>query len=346
MKKKIIIAVISLLVVIAGFVGYKVAGPTTSNKEGKYLYIKSGETVGSVAEKLYNQKVISSKEWFNRTASWLKYKNVKPGRYEISNGMSMLKLVKMLRAGNQSPVKMVIIKERTKELFAGKMGKKFDTECDSLQMINFLNNNDSLKKYGVDTNTVMSVIMPYTYSINWNSSPDKIFQQFHTAYKKFWNEERKVKADSLHLTPIQVSILASIVEEETSRKADKYNVASTYLNRLSKGMKLEADPTVKFITRNFQLGRIQGYHLKLESPYNTYIHTGLPPGPICTPSLESITAVLDAPKTEYIFFVASDKFDGSSVFTTNYGNHLKYARLFQAEQKRRADSIQRLKKIK
>jgi UPF0755 protein len=344
MKRKIIIGTIALLLLAGAYIGYKVMGPAVSTANSKFIYVTDNDNAATVTEKLISQKFINSKAWFDRVAGWLKYKNVKPGRYELTDGMSLVKLVKMLRAGNQLPVKIVIIKERTKELFSGKMGKKFDTACDSLQMITFLNNNDSLKKYGVDTNTVMAVVMPYTYSINWNSSPDKIVAQFHTAYKKFWTNERKIKADSLHLTPIQVSILASIVEEETSRKADKFNVASTYLNRLEKGMRLEADPTVKFITRNFQLGRIQGIHLKLESPYNTYINTGLPPGPICTPSIESITAVLDAPKTEYIFFVASHKFDGSTVFTTNYTDHLKYVKLFQNEQRRRADSIQRLKK--
>jgi UPF0755 protein len=228
-------------------------------------------------------------------------------------------------------------------LFAGKVGKKFSLECDSLRMIQFLSNNDSLKKYGVDTNTVMSVIMPYTYEINWNSGPERIFQQFHIAYKKFWNDERTAKAASLNLTPQQVSILASIVEEESTRKDDRLNIASTYLNRLRTNMKLQADPTVKFITKNFQLGRITGAHLKLESPYNTYLNVGLPPGPICTPSVESIESVLNAPKTDYIFFVASYKFDGSTIFTSNLTDHNKYVRLFHDEQNRRADSIRKLK---
>ena len=210
-------------------------------------------------------------------------------------------------------------------------------------MIQFLGNNDSLKKFGVDTNTVIAIIMPYTYQVMWNSTPEKIFQQFYIAYKKFWNTERKIKADSLYLSPLQVSTLASIVEEETNRSSDKGNVASTYLNRLRIGMKLQADPTVKFVTRNFQLGRIMGSHLKLNSPYNTYLNAGLPPGPICTPSVESIDAVLNAPKTEYLFFVASHKFDGSTIFTTNFADHTKFVKLFHAEQNRRADSLRKLK---
>lgn len=343
MKKRIIPVVFIVILAIGGFAGYKILGPVVSAPEGKYFYIRTGESLETVKENLLSQKVIGSTAWFNRVAGILKYKSVKPGRYEIKEGISLLKLVKMLRNGTQTPVKMAIIKERTKELFAGKMGKKFDVECDSLQMISFLNNNDSLKKYGVDTNTVMAVVMPYTYDVRWNSSAAKIFQHFYTAWQKFWTPERKVKADSLHLTPVQVSILASIVEEETNRKGDKYNIASTYLNRLSTGMKLQADPTVKFVTKNFQLGRIQGVHLKMESPYNTYLNKGLPPGPICTPSVESITAVLDAPKTEYLFFVASHKFDGTTIFTTNYTDHLKFVKLFHDEQNRRSDSLKSLK---
>ena len=273
----------------------------------------------------------------------MKYKTVKPGRYEIKKGTNLYNLVKMLRNGQQSQVKLVITKERTKEMFAGKIGKKYDFECDSLQMINFLNNNDSLQRFDVDTNTVMAIVMPYTYTINWNSTPAAILEQFYTSYKQFWTAERKVKADSLHLTPLKVITLASIVEEETNKKADKYNIASTYLNRIKVGMPLQADPTVKFAMKNFALKRVTGIHLKTDSPYNTYIYAGIPPGPICTPSLETLDAVLDSPKTEYLYFVASSKFDGSSVFTTNFDDHIKYAKLYQQELTRRMDSSAKAK---
>ena len=341
MKKKIIGGTFIIALLIAGFIAWKVFGSAVSAPEGKYFYIKTGESIEKVKETLVQQKIVRSTGWFNRVVNWLKYKSVKPGRYEIKNGWSLYKLVKMLRSGEQSPVKMVIIKERTKEIFAGKMGKKFDLECDSLQMISFLNNNELLKKYGVDTNTVLSIVLPDTYNLNWNSTPDKIFQQFNVAYKKFWTVNRKVKADSLHLSPLQVSSLASIVEEETNKKADKYNIASAYLNRIKAGMKLQADPTVKFAMKNFALKRVLGVHLKTDSPYNTYMYPGIPPGPICTPSVESIDAVLDAPKTAYLYFVASSKFDGTTVFTTNLTDHMKYARLYQQELTRRMDSTKK-----
>lgn len=344
MKKKIILGSIVLIAAIAGFIGYKLFSAAVTNKQDSYFYISTGEDVSTVKENLVNQKFINGNN-FNLVSKLLKYKKAKPGRYKLKDGMSLFKLIKMLRGGNQVEIKMVINKERTKELFAGKIGKgkKFDVECDSLQMINFLNNNDSIKKYGVDSNTVMSIVMPYTYNLKWNSTPDKIFQQFYKAYQTFWTAERKIKADSLHLSPLQIISLASIVEEETNKKADKYNIASTYLNRIRVGMKLQADPTVKFAMKNFALKRILGVHLKTDSPYNTYMYAGIPPGPICTPTAESIDAVLEAPATDYLFFVASHKFDGTSVFTTNLSDHGKYARLYQQELTRRMDSSSKAK---
>jgi UPF0755 protein len=240
-------------------------------------------------------------------------------------------------------VNFVITKLRTREDFARKAGNTF--EFDSLQMINFLNNMDSLKNYGLDTNTVTAAIMPFTYTLNWNSSPEKVFQASYSAYKKFWTKERLTKADSLHLTRIEVTTLASIVEEETLKKSDKPIMASVYLNRIRIGMPLQADPTIKFAMKDFTLKRILGTHLKTVSPYNTYLNRGIPPGPICTPAVETIDAVLNAPKTEYLYFVASSKFDGSSVFTTNLTDHSKYAKEYQKELTRRMDSVKKAKQI-
>ena len=345
MKKKILLLVAAIFVSIAGFLGYKLFKPSFSNKSEAYFYIKTGDDLGIVRDNLIAGQFINGVN-FEMACKLLKYKTPKPGRYKLKDGISIYKLVKSLRSGTQAEVKMVINKERTKELFAGKFGKgkKIDVEFDSLQMINFLNNNDSLKKYSVDSNNVMSLVMPYTYMLKWNTTPGKIFQQFYTAYQKFWTDERKVKADSLHLTPLKIISLAAIVEEETNKKADKYNIASTYLNRVRIGMKLQADPTVKYAMKNFALKRVLGVHLKTDSPYNTFMYAGIPPGPICTPTPETIDAVLDAPKTDYLFFVASHKFDGTSVFTTNLTDHVNYARLYQQELTRRMDSSSKAKK--
>lgn len=341
MKKKIILGTLFILLAFAGFIGYKVAGPAVTVKKSKFLYIKTGDGMNELSAQLLDSGFLSSKAWFSRMAGWLSFKTAKPGRYEMKDGMSLYTLIRKLRSGDQSLVKMVIVKERTREAFAGKMGRKFDTECDSLTMIRFINNADSLKKFGLDTSTFLSVMMPFTYEIKWNSSPARIIEQFQTAYKKFWTPERTDKAAKLNLNPLQVTTLASIVEEETTRKDDKYKIASTYLNRLKIKMKLQACPTAKYVSRNFQLDRITEKQTSLVSPFNTYLNEGLPPGPICTPSIESVDAVLDAPATDYLYFVASYAFDGSTIFTGNYDDHMKYARMFQAEQRRRADSVKK-----
>lgn len=333
MKKKIAFTILAVILCIGAFTAWKFLGPSVHQPDDKYLYIPTGADYQTVRTALQKQDIVKGIKWFDWTAKIIGYKNIRPGRYEIEKGMSLLSLARKLRNGNHSPVSFVITKIRTKETLASRVGKAF--ECDSLQMISFLNNADSLKEYGLDTNTVMAVAMPYTYTIRWNTTPGKVFEQFYTAYKTFWTEERKQKAVNLGITPLQVSTLASIIDEETNAKADKPNVASVYLNRISKGMPLQADPTVKFAMRNFGLKRILKTHLLYDSPYNTYTNRGLPPGPICTPDLQTIEAVLDSPKTDYLYFVASSAFDGTHIFTTNYSDHLKYARIYQQELNKR-----------
>jgi UPF0755 protein len=339
MKKKIFISVILVLIGAAAFLGWKLFASSVSTASGKFFYIKTGSSYAEVKNELVSKKYIKSGQWFDLASKILRFKKVKPGRYKISSGMSVWKLVRMLRAGNQSQVSFVITKLRTKEDFARKVGKSFET--DSLTMIQFLNNADTLKDYGLDTNTVTAVLLPLTYTLNWNSTAEKIFKNCFTNYKKFWTKERIVKADSLRLDRIEITTLASIVDEETLKKDDKTNIASVYLNRIRIGMPLQADPTVKFAIKDFALKRITGTHLKTVSPYNTYMNRGLPPGPICTPSIETIDAVLNASKTDYLYFVASSKFDGSSVFTTNLTDHSKYAKLYQQELTRRMDSAKK-----
>ena len=340
MKKRIIAISTALLLLVTGLAGFKFYGPAVSTSGGEFFYIKTGSSYEDVVAELVSKKYITSKTWFKWASTLLHYKTVKPGRYKLTKGMSLFSLTRMLRSGDQARVNFVITKLRTREDLARKAGNAFET--DSLGMISFLSNMDSLKKYDLDTNTVMAVVMPFTYTLNWNSSPGKIFQQFYTAFKVFWTEERKQKAVNLHLTPLQASSLAAIVEEETLKKADKYNIASVYINRIALGMPLQADPTIKFAMKNFGLKRVLGVHLKTISPYNTYINTGLPPGPICTPSTETIDAVLNAPQTKYVYFVASSNFDGSSVFTSNLTDHMKYARAYQQSLTRRMDSLKKV----
>lgn len=327
MKKTVLIVI--LVVLVAGLYStWKVFGPTVSAPENKYFYIRTGSGYDDVKKSLVDQKIISGTFFFDLVAKQVKYNtNIKAGRYEIKNNSSIVNLLRMLKAGRQSAVRFVINKLRTKEDFAGKVGQQFET--DSTEVMNFITNNDSLVKYHLDTNTVMTAIIPNSYLFWWNVTFKNMFSRFADQKVKFWEGKRAQKAAALNLTPEQVYTIASIVEEETVKQEDKGLIASVYMNRIKTGMKLEADPTVKYAMRNFGLKRILHGHLEYPSLYNTYQHTGLPPGPICTPSINTIDAVLDAPQTNYIYFVAKPSFNGYSNFAATYQEHLVFANAYR-----------------
>jgi UPF0755 protein len=328
MKKKSFLYILLFLFLAAGFVAWQVFGPTVSAPEGKYFYVKTGSVYNDVKTALADQKIIGGTFFFDLIAKQVKYPNaVKAGRYEIKNGMSLFRLIRMLRSGSQAPVNLVITKLRTKEDLAQKIAANFET--DSASFISLLNDPETLKNYKLDSNTAMTAVIPNSYSMLWNTSSAKIFEKLYNEKEKFWNEERRQKAKSLNLTPEQVYSMASIVEEETNKAEDKGKIASVYMNRISTGMKLEADPTVKFAMKDFGLKRIMYKHLAYQSPFNTYQNHGLPPGPICTPSIKTIDAVLNAPQTNYIFFVAKPDFNGYSNFAATYAEHLVYAKAYQ-----------------
>lgn len=281
-----------------------------------------------VLELIKKDTVLKSSSFFKWLARRMDYPaNVKAGKYEIKKGASLITILRMLRNGRQTPVNLIITKIRTKEDLASMVGKRF--ECDSSSFMHYLLNNDSLKEYNVDSNTVMTIIFPNTYTYFWNTTPTRIFKKLFASYKDFWTADRMQQAKEHKLNPTTAYILASIVEEETNRKEDKARVASVYINRIATGMKLAADPTVKFALRNFELKRIYDKYLLVESPYNTYKYAGLPPGPICTPTEETLEAVLNSPKTNYLYFVAKPDFSGYSNFAETYSQHLQYAKAYQ-----------------
>ena len=325
--RKIILFFLSAIFLSALFYTWKVFGPTINNPDKQFLYIKTGSNYQQVKDSLAKYGFIGNYFIFDKVAAFADYPGkIKPGKYKITNGMSMYQLVKMLRSGRQSPVNLVITKLRTKEDLAKKIGDNFET--DSLHVINFLNNNDSISQFKVDTNSVMTIVIPNTYTYTWNTSISKVLKKIFTERQKFWNDERLKKAELLHLTPKEVYIIASIVEEETNRQEDKGKIASVYINRLRKGMKLAADPTIKFAMKDFGLKRIYYKYLSYPSPYNTYINAGLPPGPINTPSVKTIDAVLDAPETDYLFFVARPNSGGLSDFASTFREHSANAKAY------------------
>lgn len=327
--KKILSVLFVLFILIAAYIVWLFLGSNTSFEENKKsVYIKTGSKFDEVLQNLTNEGIVKNKGAFKWLAQKLDYnENILPGKYSFDKGSSIYSIVKTLKSGKQTPVNFLINKLRTKEDLIQKIAANF--ECDSAEVAAFLYNKDSLSKYKLDTNTVMTMIIPNTYSIFWNTSPSKIFKKLFNEQDKFWNNTRKEKAKGIGLTTAQVYTLASIVEEETNAEADKGKIASVYLNRIEIGMKLGADPTVKYAMRDFGLKRIFNKHLSYPSPYNTYQHAGLPPGPICTPSIKTIDAVLSAPSTTYLYFVAQPNLTGLSNFATNYQEHMKYAKEYQ-----------------
>lgn len=329
--KKIIVAVVILLA-IAGAIGawLFLGSGTAFSEKSRYLYIASGKaSERAVMDSIAKNHLISRPGLF----SWLGssrgvWARLKPGRYEIKKGQSLLSITRMLRNNQQSPVNLVINKIRTREELAKVVGKNF--EADSSEVIHYLNNDDSLSKLNVDSNTFMTLIIPNTYSFNWTTSPGKIFRRLKTESENFWaKNNRKRKAESMGFSPTQVYTIASIIEEETNKNDEKGNIASVYINRYEKGMPLGADPTIKFALKDFSIKRILYGHLQVQSPYNTYRNRGLPPGPICTPSTKTIDAVLTAPKTDYMFFVAKSDFSGYHTFSSNFAEHIQHAKEYQ-----------------
>ena len=328
MKKLILLLVLALLLA-AATAAYLVLGPGTAFDAAKYdLYIHTGMNYEELDSTLKKDQVITHPAVFNQLAKMISFPTaIKAGKFEIRKGMSLLNILKMLRNGRQVPVNLVIIKLRTREDLAAMVGRKF--ECDSSTFMRFLDNADTLATYGLDTNTVMTMVFPNTYTYFWNTTPSRIFKKMDAAAQAFWTPDRLQQAEAHHLNRTTAYILASIVEEETTKKEDKPRIASVYLNRLSVGMRLAADPTIKFALRRFDLKRVYEKYLLVESPYNTYMNTGLPPGPICTPSQESLEAVLNAPETKYFYFVAKPDFSGYSNFAETFSEHMKYAKAYQ-----------------
>lgn len=336
--KKIIGFTIGIGIVLVAVFAWFVLGSNTSFSENKkYLFVYTGKTgEEDVMNYIKENKLLNNPGLFNFVANRLNvWKRLKPGRFEIKKGESILNIVRMLRNNNQSPVDLVIRKLRTNDDLVAILARNF--EAGSSAVTDFVSNNDSLSSLGVNTYALTSIIIPDTYTFYWNTPTGKILRKLKSESENFWKkDDREKKAKELGFTPLQVTIIASIVEEETNKNDEKGNVASVYINRYNKGMRLGADPTIKFAMHDFTLKRIYLKYLDVESPYNTYKQNGLPPGPICTPSAKTIDAVLNAPKTEYLFFVAKSDFSGYHTFSTNYAEHMQHAREFSKAQDEQA----------
>ena len=338
--KKILILLVIIAALIGGLYGYliykKINSPnvTINKTDNEHLYIPTGTTFDELITIIKSKGIVIDIDAFKWIAEKKNYiNNVKPGKYKLRDGMSNNEFVNLLRSGEQEPVTVTFNNVRTIEQLAGKVSKNLET--DSSQIVELLKDEVLIKKYGFNKNTIISLFIPDTYEFYWNTSAKEFVARMAKEYKKFWNENRKAKAKKLHLSQSEVATLASIVQRETIKNDEKPRVAGVYINRIRKGIPLQADPTVIYAVGDFTIKRVLRKHLKYDSPYNTYLYKGLPPGPICIPNKSSIDAVLNYEHHKYIYFCAKEDFSGYHNFARTLSQHNANARKYQRALNRR-----------
>lgn len=259
---------------------------------------------------------------------YLKYSQPQPGHYRFAATISNRELIRRVQLGEETPIRLSFTHSiRTREQLAGHMSKKL--LLDSLEVIQRLNDKDYMAHFGLTPETAVCLFIPNTYEVYWTTDADQLFARMYKEYQRFWNDERQSKAQALGLSPAEVATIASIIASETNKKEEYPTIASIYINRLKKGIALQACPTVIFAAGDFSLRRVLKRHLAIDSPYNTYKYRGLPPGPIRLARPDVIDAVLNAPKTDYLYMCANPDFSGTHVFSSSYAKHSAVAREYQ-----------------
>lgn len=292
------------------------------------INIRTGSSWDDVKKMLYKNGTIINRTTFEHLASIMKYPDhIKPGHYILKAGMSNKQIISKLRAKKQDPVKLVFNNIRTKNELAGHIAEQL--EFDSVTLLKLLNNEDYLKKLGFTTANVISMFIPNTYEVYWDMPAEKFMERMDKEYKSFWNDQRKARLKAIGLTELQAITLASIVEKETNQNNEKPDIAGVYMNRLKQGWLLQADPTLVYAMGNFNIKRVLNVYKTIDSPYNTYKYTGLPPGPICLPSIASIDAVLNYRQHNYMYFCAREDFSGYHNFAVTMNEHLLNAAKYQ-----------------
>jgi UPF0755 protein len=298
------------------------------------IFIPTGSSYTEVYFTLDSLLDISNPELFDLLSKRKKYhENIKPGRYIIDPGMTYLATIDMLRSGRQAPVNVTFNNIRTLHQLAGRIGERL--EADSAEIIEFLLDESNYSNDGFTKQTVIAVFIPDTYQMYWTTDSKGFYQRMLREYRSFWNSQRVAKAKEKGLEPMEVSTLASIVDEEVSKSDEKPRIAGVYLNRLKAGMPFQADPTVRFALNDFTITRVLRKHLKIDSPYNTYLYKGLPPGPIACPSIDGIEAVLNAEDHDFLYFAAKADFSGYHNFARTLSEHNRNAILYQRELNKR-----------
>jgi UPF0755 protein len=333
---KILIAVIIIVFAGGGFWAFEkyqmIYSPNVflGKKLKDYVYIPTGSSIQDVTNILYEDGIIANRASFEWVAERKNYKqHVHPGRYLIKTGMNNNQLIDLLRSGEQVPLNLTFNSIRTREQLAGKISKQI--EADSLEIITLLNNKEYIaSKFHMSKENILTMFIPNTYEVWWNTTAEQFLERMAKEYKSFWTDERKAKAKKIGLSQSEVAVLASIVQAEQSRHHDeKPVIAGLYLNRLKKGMRLESDPTLVYAHGDFTIQRVLNVHKEIDSPYNTYKNAGLPPGPINLPDISSLDAVLNFKSHEYIFMCAKEDFSGYHNFSKTYQQHCNYANKYR-----------------
>lgn len=329
--KKLLIGLMCIAA-IGLFISYKLffTANVKLDEKSKLIYIHTGWDFARVEQMLEEKHIINHTIGFRLFSMYKKYDEaVIPGRYRVLNGMSNAQLVNMLLRGKQEPVSISLHNIIFKSDLAGIVGSKL--ESDSAQVMASLNNATFLKQFGVNPTNVLAIFIPGTYKLHWTDSPEMLVAQMDSVYKKFWTKERRAKAAAAGLSPMQVTILASIVQAEQCLYMDeKPIIAGLYINRLKRGMPLQSDPTLIYARGDFSIERVRDGDKEINSPYNTYKHIGLPPGPINMPEPSSIDAVLNYNVNDYLYMCAEADGTGRHHFSKTLDEQNKYAAKYRA----------------
>ena len=325
--KSRIIVVITALVIIIAIIGLstihnRIYQPNITKTT--IVFIPTGSNYQQIINLLEAKNIFrnfKSFDWFAKKKNYPVL--IKPGAYRLEEGWSNREVVQKLRSGIQTPVKVTFNNIRFRENLAGRVANYL--EADSISFLTFLNSDSLAKSFGLTNESFPCIFIPNTYEFYWNTSPRKFVERMKKEYDTFWTASRKEKAAKLGLSLPDVSTLASIVQEESIMKDEKPRIAGVYLNRLRHDWLLQADPTVKFALKDFTIKRILYKYTKIDSPFNTYIYKGLPPGPINLPDIESIESVLNAENHDYMYFCARDDFSGYHYFSKTLSEHNNYA---------------------
>jgi len=302
---------------------------TDFDEESVFLYVKSGSGLDNFKKQI-TPLVKDSVTFFNAAYKTKYFLNIKAGRYEIKKGFSNKEIINTLKFQNK-PVKVTFNNLERIENLASRISNFI--EADSLSLMNSFNDVNFLNENNLNSESVFSIFLPNTYEFYWNTSADQFRDKMYNQFKSYWTEAKKEKARSLNLSPIEVSVLASIVQRETPKVDERPTISGVYFNRLKKNMKLQADPTVVYTIKekkgfDTKIRRVLYKDLKIKSPYNTYIHRGLPPGPIYMPDFSSIESVLNLENHKYLFFVADVKRPGYHMFASTNREHNKNKRQY------------------